>query len=206
MASETGQVMNITSKSEKDNYPASTKCEPNYFEKDVQKNESCGYEEKDDLQTNNMKGFKAAETESCNLKRNSSTVTNQSATKKKKKLISLSIVKDIRFLTFLFAAFFNSLPSSNLFLPSLAVSRGLTEIEAAYLVSINAGTDTVFRVLAGLVLDMKVFRDKRPLIFNAMTFLQAVTVFLIPSMWSFASLAVLISIEGAAQGTRHAQV
>ena len=206
LASETDQVLNITSKPENDNHPASTKCEPNYFEKDVQKNDSCGDEEKDDLQTNNMTDFKAAETQSGNLKRNSSTVTNQSGTKKKTKLISLSIVKDIRFLTFLLAAFFNSLPSSNLFLPSLAVSRGLTEFEAAYLVSINAGTDTVFRVLAGLVLDMKVFRDKRPLIFNAMTFLQAVTVFLIPSMWSFASLAVLISIEGAAQGTRNAQV
>ena len=206
LASETEEVLNITSTPENGNHPASTKCEPNYFEKGVQKKDSCGDEEKDDLQTNNMIDFKAAETQSGNLKRNSSTVTNQSVTKKKKKLISLSIVKDIRFLTFLLAAFFNSLPSSNLFLPSLAVSRGLTEFEAAYLVSINAGTDTVFRVLAGLVLDMKVFRDKRPLIFNAMTFLQAVTVFLIPSTWSFASLAVLISIEGAAQGTRNAQV
>ena len=134
------------------------------------------------------------------------TEVNTKDVRKKKKLISLSIVKDIRFLTFLLALFFNSLPSSGLFLPSLAVSRGLSEFEAAYLLSINAGTDTVFRIVAGLLLDMKVFRNKRPIIYNVMTFLQAAVVFLLPSMWSFASFAVLISLEGMVQGVKNAQV
>ena len=153
------------------------------------------------------KDSETTETQNVRLETKSSEDINpKDRNKKKKKLISLSILKDIRFLTFLLALFCNSLPSSNLFLPSLAVSRGLTTFEAAYLLSINAGTDTVFRIIAGLVLDMKVFKNKRPIIYNAMTFIQAVTVFLIPSMWSFVSLAVLVSVEGVAQGTKNAQV
>ena len=131
---------------------------------------------------------------------------NQKVTNKKKKLFSLSIVKDIRFLTFLIATFCGCLPSAHLFLPALAISRGLSEFEAAYLLSINAGTDMVFRVIGGLVLDMEVFRDKRSLIYNVMIFLKAATVFLIPSMWSFVSLAVLVGVEGIAQGIKDAQV
>ena len=147
------------------------------------------------------------ETQNGRLETNSSEDINpKDRNKKKKKLISFSILKDIRFLTFLLALFCNSLPSSNLFLPSLAVSRGLTTFEAAYLLSINAGADTVFRIIAGLVLDMKVFKNKRPIIYNAMLFIQAVTLFLIPSMWSFVSFAVLVSVEGVAQGFKHAQV
>ena len=188
------------------NKTASVKDETCFCEKDVHQLRSCGQGEKQKLQNDNMLDSKAAETRNGSFKRKASEDTSQKETNKKKKLISLSIVKDIRFLTFLLASFCNSLPSSNLFLPSLAVSRGLTEFEAAYLLSINAGTDTVFRVIAGLVLDMKVFRTKRPLIFNAMIFLQAVTVFLIPSMGSFVSLAVLVSVEGMAQGTKNAQV
>ena len=125
---------------------------------------------------------------------------------KKKKLISLSILKDIRFLTFLFALFFNSLPSSGLFLPSLAISRGLSEFQAASLLSISAGMDTVFRVLAGFVLDMKIFRKRRPIIYNVMTFIHSATVLLKPSAESFASFIVLMCVEGAVQGVKNAQV
>ena len=125
---------------------------------------------------------------------------------KKKKLISLSILKDIRFLTFLFALFFNSLPSSGLFLPSLAISRGLSEFEAASLISISAGMDTVFRVLAGFVLDMKIFRKRRPIIFNVMTFIHSATVLLKPSAESYGSFIVLMCLDGAVQGVKNAQV
>lgn len=156
----------------------------------------------DSIETNKTNADKSKRTKS----KEKQNLNKEGKDRKKKKLISLSILKDIRFFTFLLALFFNSLPSSNLFLPSLAVSRGLTEFEAAYLLSINAGTDTVFRVIAGLVLDFKIFRNKRPIIYNAMTFVQATTVVLIPSMTSFVSFAVLVSVEGVAQGIKNAQV
>ena len=125
---------------------------------------------------------------------------------KKKKLISLSIIKDIRFLTFLLATFFKSLPSGSLFLPSLAVSHGLSEFEAAFLLSISAGMDTVFRVIAGLILDMKIFKNKRPIIYNTMAFIQSIIVFSLPSCWSFASFTTLMCLEGMVQGVQMAQV
>ena len=141
-----------------------------------------------------------------NNKENVSKDLKPKDTQKKKKLISLSIIKDIRFLTFLLASFFKSLPSGSLFLPSLAVSHGLSEFEAAYLLAISAGMDTVFRVIAGLILDMKIFQNKRPIIYNTMTFIQSTIVFSLPSCWSFASFTALMCLEGMVQGVQMAQV
>ena len=54
---------------------------------------------------------------------NSSTTEDD---KKKSKLISWSVLKDMRFLCFVFATFCFTLPSNLLFLPSLAKSKGVS--------------------------------------------------------------------------------
>ena len=73
----------------------------------------------------------------------------------KKKLIDFSVLKYIRFITLCMASFVFTLPSSGLFLPVLAKSRGLSDIQAAYLLSIISGSDIVSRVISGFVLDLK---------------------------------------------------
>ncbi|XP_045195877.2 monocarboxylate transporter 9-like isoform X2 [Mercenaria mercenaria] len=125
--------------------------------------------------------------------------------KKKTKLISWSVLKDTRFQCFVFATFCFTLPSSGLFLPALAKSKGVSEIQAATLLSISAGCDTVFRVLSGIVLDLKVFRSIRPLIYNGVTFLQGIVAALYPLMTNYSEFLAVSAVDGAIQGVKNAQ-
>ncbi|XP_045183012.2 monocarboxylate transporter 12-like [Mercenaria mercenaria] len=125
--------------------------------------------------------------------------------KTKKKLISFSVLKDIRFVTLCIATFINTLPSTGLFLPALAKSRGISDIQAAYLLSIIAGSDTVSRVIAGFVLDLKAVRDLRPYIYNVMSFIQCVALFSFPSLQSFKHFTAVCVLHGVVMGTKAAQ-
>lgn len=129
----------------------------------------------------------------------------QENTQKKAKLISWSVLKDTRFQCYVFATFCFTLPASTLFLPALAKSKGLSEIQAATLLSVSAGFDTVFRVLSGIILDIKMFRSIRPQIYNGVTFLQGTVVALYPLMTSFSEFMTLSAVDGAVQGTKMAQ-
>lgn len=80
------------------------------------------------------------------------------------------------------------------------------DIQAATLLSISAGFDTVFRVITGIVLDLKVFRSVRPQIYNGVTFLQGFIAALFPLMTSYSEFMILSAIDGAVQGTKLAQV
>ncbi|KAL4219366.1 solute carrier 16 [Mactra antiquata] len=124
---------------------------------------------------------------------------------KKKALISWSILKDSRFLCFVFATFCFTLPTSALFLPALAKSKGVSEIQAATLLSTGAGFDTVFRILSGIILDLRLFRTVRPQIYNGVTFIQGTLSALYPSMTSYEEFMVLTAADGAVQGIKAAQ-
>ncbi|XP_052788353.1 monocarboxylate transporter 4-like [Mya arenaria] len=124
---------------------------------------------------------------------------------KKRKIISFSILKDVRFVTLCIAQFIFTLPTAGLFLPALAKSRGLTDIQAASLLSIIAGCDTVFRILSGFVLDLKALRKMRPYIFNAVTYAQCIPLFVMPSLKNFEEYAVVCTVHGALMGIKQAQ-
>ncbi|KAL4221325.1 hypothetical protein ACF0H5_019586 [Mactra antiquata] len=123
----------------------------------------------------------------------------------KKKLFSFSVFKDIRFVTLCIATFIFTLPSSGLFLPALAKSRGLTDIQAAGLLSVTAVSDTVSRVIAGFVLDLKGIRNLRPYIYNLMSFIQCIASFCFPSLHSFEQFAAICALQGFVGGTKAAQ-
>ncbi|KAH3797072.1 monocarboxylate transporter 4-like isoform X2 [Dreissena polymorpha] len=125
--------------------------------------------------------------------------------KKKQTWMSWSILKNPRFMCYTFAMFCFSLPASGTFLPALAKSKGCTEIQAATILSISAGCDTVIRVISGFVLDLKFFRNKRPLVFNIVTFFQGSVLFLFPHMTSFSGFAWLSVLEGTFTGIKMAQ-
>lgn len=61
-----------------------------------------------------------------NRTESSRTNKNKNENKERKTLISWSILKDIRFLSFVLATFCFTLPTSGLFLPALAKSKGMT--------------------------------------------------------------------------------
>ena len=79
-------------------------------------------------------------------------------------------------------------------------------IQAASLVSVNAGCDTVMRVIAGFVLDLKPFRERRPEIFTFITFFQGTVMLLYPTATTFTSFVVLSVFEGMFTGVKQAQV
>ncbi|XP_060558521.1 monocarboxylate transporter 12-like [Ruditapes philippinarum] len=125
--------------------------------------------------------------------------------KTKKKLINFSVLKDIRFVTLCMATFIFTLPSSGLFLPVLAKSRGVTDIQAAYLLSIISGSDIISRVFSGFVLDLKSVRNLRPFIYNLISFIQCISLFLFPSLKSFEHFCAVCVLHGAVMGCKAAQ-
>lgn len=64
----------------------------------------------------------------------------------------------------------------------------------------------MFRVISGIVLDLKVFRSVRPQIYNGVTFLQGIIAALFPLMTSYSEFMLLSAIDGVVQGTKLAQV
>ena len=79
-------------------------------------------------------------------------------------------------------------------------------MQAAALLSISVGCDTVSRIISGFILDLKTMRSVRPQVYNAVIFLQALVVVLYPFVDTFWEFAILCSVEGALQGVRMAQV
>ncbi|XP_052788730.1 uncharacterized protein LOC128223490 [Mya arenaria] len=124
---------------------------------------------------------------------------------KKRKWISWSILKNPRFVCYVLSMFCFTLPAGGLFLPALAKSKGCTDIQAATLMSINAASDTVFRVISGFVLDLKMFRNNRPIIYNIITFFQAATLLCFPFMQNFSGFTFLCVIDGLFNGAKMAQ-
>ena len=135
-----------------------------------------------------------------NVKTESNEDNHNPKQKKKNKLFSFSVLKDVRFMTLCVATFIFALPSTGLFLPALCKSRGLTDIEAAYLLSIIAGCDTVTRVASGIVMDLKQIRTFRPLIYNVVSFAQCVALFIFPSLRTFGEFVAVCCIHGAVMG------
>ncbi|XP_052790345.1 monocarboxylate transporter 9-like [Mya arenaria] len=124
---------------------------------------------------------------------------------KKRKWISWSILKNPRFVCYVLSMFCFTLPAGGLFLPALAKSKGCTDIQAATLMSINAASDTVFRVISGFVLDLKMFRNNRPIIYNIITFFQAAALLCFPFMQNFSGFTFLCVIDGLFNGAKMAQ-
>ncbi|KAH3799815.1 monocarboxylate transporter 4-like [Dreissena polymorpha] len=160
----------------------------------------------DKTASENAKIF-GAETDTTNETSEDETQTRneEDDNKKKQKWMSWSILKNPRFMCYTFAMFCFSLPASGTFFPALAKSKGCTEIQAATILSISAGCDMVIRVISGFVLDLEFFRNKRPLVFNIVTFFQGSVLFLFPNMTSFSGFALLSVLEGAFTGIKEAQ-
>ncbi|KAK7471588.1 hypothetical protein BaRGS_00035751, partial [Batillaria attramentaria] len=120
----------------------------------------------------------------------------------KRKLIEWSLLKIPPFLFFCFSIclFTAAFKSAFTFLPALAKSKGLSQIQAAYLLSISGISDTVARILAGAILDFEKVRPFRPIAYNGVIFVITVLSFLSPFMTNFVEFAFLFGLYGALTG------
>lgn len=125
----------------------------------------------------------------------------------RKPLLELSLLKDFPFLTLCLAIllFTMSMMSTFVFLPPLAKSKGVSQMQSAYLVSIMGVSDSIARFTSGFVLDMKRVKPYRVLVYNIVMFGVGIVSMVIPSLHGFQSFAVISSCYGVLAGTYVAQ-
>lgn len=95
--------------------------------------------------------------------------------------------------------------STFVFLPPLAKVSGVSELQAAYLVSIIGVCDSVARFSSSFILDMKRMKRFRLLVYNGVMFGVGIVSMIMPSLHGFIAFAVAAGCYGALAGTYVAQ-
>lgn len=116
----------------------------------------------------------------------------------KNKVFHFYLLKNPSFLLFCGAImlFTAANKSSLTFLPALVRDKGFSDTEAAFVISIMGGFDTVGRMGTGFLFDFNRLRPFRPLFYNVFLFMIAVIAFLLPSMDTYVSLCIVAAIFG----------
>ncbi|KAL3871116.1 hypothetical protein ACJMK2_039135 [Sinanodonta woodiana] len=117
---------------------------------------------------------------------------------RKKPLVELSLLKNMTFLSLCIAISFFTMAFhiTFVFLPPLIKDRGMTELDAAYIVSITGVMDGVGKVLAGFILDLNSIKKYRLLIYNGIMIVVGTVSLLIPSISTFTGFALLCAFYG----------
>ncbi|KAH9512313.1 hypothetical protein Btru_039143 [Bulinus truncatus] len=112
------------------------------------------------------------------------------------------LLKNFPFMLFCFSNtfFLMAFKTAYTFLPSLAISKGLSKPEAALVLTVSGATDTFGRVAIGLVMNIPAFKSLRPYVFNMILFFIAATSCVIPMLDSFYTYCVVSGIYGLATG------
>ncbi|KAK7471581.1 hypothetical protein BaRGS_00035744 [Batillaria attramentaria] len=120
----------------------------------------------------------------------------------RRKIMELSLLREPVFLFYCFSIclYTASLKSSLVFLPALVKSRGVSEIHAAYLLSISGILDTIGRVTSGVVLGLRPLQRLRSVFFNAFVFLLCALLFVVPSLSSFPEFVAVFGMFGMLTG------
>ena len=125
----------------------------------------------------------------------------------RKPLLEVSLLKDFPFFSLCVSILFftSSMMSTFVFLPPLAKSTGVSELQSAYLVSIIGVCDSVARFSSGFILDMKNVKRFRLLVYNGVMFGVGLISMIMPSLHGFAAFGVAAGCYGALCGTYVAQ-
>lgn len=123
------------------------------------------------------------------------------------KLLDLSLLKNIRFLTFCIGIclYTLSFQASYVFLPPLAIQNGQSHIEAAYVVSSAGALETIGSILSGIILDLPMVKPHRLLIYNIVLFVLGILTVIIPFLRVFGWLLFVCGIYGFLLGSGLAQ-
>lgn len=123
------------------------------------------------------------------------------------KLLDLSLLKNIQFLTFCIGIclYTLSFQASYVFLPPLAIQNGQSHIEAAYVVSSAGALETIGSILSGIILDLPMVKPHRLLIYNIVLFVLGILTLIIPFLRVFGWLLFVCGIYGFLLGSGLAQ-
>lgn len=86
------------------------------------------------------------------------------------------------------------------FLPAIAMSKGLSRQEAALLLTVMGGVDMFARIFTGFLMDLRSMRPYRQYVFTSLLFFSALDTIMIPFLTSFASFCIVCSIYGFLTG------
>lgn len=134
-------------------------------------------------------------------------VFKRNSDKERKPLFEISLLKDFPFFSLCLSMLFftSSMMSTFVFLPPLAKVSGVSELQAAYLVSIIGVCDSVARFSSSFILDMKRMKRFRLLVYNGVMFGVGIVSMIMPSLHGFIAFAVAAGCYGALAGTYVAQ-
>lgn len=127
--------------------------------------------------------------------------------KNKLKLFDPTPLKDVRFtaLCISIGLLTLSFQASYVFLPSLAIEKGLSEIQGTYLVSITGALELMGSISTGFVLDLECVRPHRLNIYTLALLVMGVLTMAMPYLHYFALYAVVCGIYGYVLGLCLAQ-
>ncbi|CAL1543531.1 unnamed protein product, partial [Lymnaea stagnalis] len=127
--------------------------------------------------------------------------------KGQKGLFHFSLLKDSSFLMFCLsiALFTSAFKAAFTFIRALVKSKGISQTEAALVLSVTGVFDTLGRITSGLIFDLKTIRPFRFVIYTSLLFATAGISFILPSMTNFSSLSVLCCVYGSLTGAYIAQ-
>ncbi|KAL5012258.1 hypothetical protein ScPMuIL_010809 [Solemya velum] len=118
------------------------------------------------------------------------------------KYIELSLLKNIRFLSLCLSIllFASSFTTAYGYIPPLAKSRGITELDAAYLISTAGICDLLGRIILSSLFDIRVIRPHRELCYVLLLLSTSAVAFGFPFMARFTGFAVLAGLFGFLTG------
>ena len=122
---------------------------------------------------------------------------------KKRPFIEFALLKNFSFLALCLAIlmFTIAFNSTFVFLPPLAAARGMTKIQAAYLVSLLGLLDGLSRLIMSIILDLKKVKPYRLYIYNGVVFLTGAVSLSFPAMTTFVDFVLLSCLYGILSGT-----
>ncbi|KAK3087201.1 hypothetical protein FSP39_003061 [Pinctada imbricata] len=132
---------------------------------------------------------------------------NQKLDNLNKKWLDVTLLKDIRFLTFCIGIglYTFSFQASYVFIPALAIQKNMSHLQAAYIVSIAGGLETLGSIISGIFLDLPSIRPHRLNLYNFTMFLLGALTFLMPIVQHFVSLSFVCGVYGFLLGSCLAQ-
>ena len=140
-----------------------------------------------------------------NIEININEVTSDQS--QKTKLFEPALLKNVRFLSVCLSIGLMTLSfqSSYVFLPSLAIEKGLSELQGTYLVSIAGVLELIGSVTTGFILDLERVRPHRLNIYTLALLLMGACIIVMPYLHYFILYALVCGVYGYLLGMCIAQ-
>lgn len=112
------------------------------------------------------------------------------------------LLKDIRFSGYCFLSISVNfmLTTAMGFMPALAVDRGISQLDAAFLLSVSGAANMAAVLPVGWIMDLPAIRMRRPYVYTVLTAVIALTMLIIPFMETFTGFAIVCVIRGSMSG------